>query len=241
MKTISRRKFIEGSAKGAAVISASGLMGSCSFLGGKGDDLLIGDDGGTQSVSVNHTESVLHRSKRWLRVDLFDRNKSDTLYGGEGNDKLYGGAGRDTLFGGSGDDVLMGGTGNDILNGGEGNDTYKFSLNDGRDVVHNYDDGLDDLDVLDFEGIAYEDLVFSRQWNDLVIDVVDSGDQVSVKNWFWSENFQLDIIETDNLVLQNNQVNQLVNAMAQFDISSGVGEIIPQEYSNYIEPVLASS
>ncbi|VAW18618.1 hypothetical protein MNBD_BACTEROID01-2265 [hydrothermal vent metagenome] len=38
MGRISRRKFIEGSAKGAAVISASGLVASCSFLGGKSNN-----------------------------------------------------------------------------------------------------------------------------------------------------------------------------------------------------------
>lgn len=74
---------------------ASGLhleVGSQTFEGGAGDDIVYGDRG------------------------------NDRLRGNAGNDRLYGGIGDDTLEGGEGDDLLAGGFGEDRIDGGAGND-----------------------------------------------------------------------------------------------------------------------
>lgn len=87
----------------------------------------------------------------------------DELEGGAGNDRLYGGAGRDTLEGGAGDDTLVGGRGADV---------FEFDFGDGQDVVRDFEDGLDRIDVTDFDfanaaavlsrGVQYgEDVIFS--------------------------------------------------------------------------------
>ncbi len=67
-------------------------VGSQTFEGGPGDDVIFGERG------------------------------NDTLIGGPGNDRLYGGIGDDLLLGGPGDDLLAGGFGADSIDGEEGND-----------------------------------------------------------------------------------------------------------------------
>ncbi len=67
-------------------------IGSQTFEGGPGDDVVYGERG------------------------------NDRLYGGEGNDRLYGGIGDDLLRGGPGDDLLAGGFGADAIDGEEGSD-----------------------------------------------------------------------------------------------------------------------
>ena len=67
-------------------------VGSQTFDGGPGDDVVYGERG------------------------------NDKLNGGEGNDRLYGGIGDDLLHGGPGDDLLSGGFGFDVIDGEAGND-----------------------------------------------------------------------------------------------------------------------
>ncbi len=67
-------------------------VGSQTFNGGPGNDVIFGDRG------------------------------NDTLNGGEGDDSLYGGIGDDELHGGPGDDLLSGGFGADSIDGESGND-----------------------------------------------------------------------------------------------------------------------
>jgi len=67
-------------------------VGSQTFEGGPGNDLIFGERG------------------------------NDTLRGGEGDDRLYGGIGDDLLRGGSGQDQLAGGHGFDSIDGDAGDD-----------------------------------------------------------------------------------------------------------------------
>jgi Ca2+-binding RTX toxin-like protein len=70
-------------------------VGSQTFDGGPGDDIVFGERG------------------------------NDILRGGEGNDRLFGGIGDDQLLGGPGDDRLAGGFGADSINGEEGSDAVR--------------------------------------------------------------------------------------------------------------------
>jgi Ca2+-binding RTX toxin-like protein len=67
-------------------------IGSQTFDGGPGDDIVFGQRG------------------------------NDKLNGGEGNDRLYGGIGDDLLRGGPGNDLLSGGFGFDVIDGEAGDD-----------------------------------------------------------------------------------------------------------------------
>ncbi len=172
---------------------------------------------------------------------------NDWIRGRAGNDYLWGGAGQDSLFGEAGDDILRGGAGiNDTLSGGTGNDTYQYAAGDGNTTINNYDTDTNRHDVLQLltdaapSGLVnVEDLWFSRDGNHLQITLVGSDDQVTVSNWYSNANYQLDQIEVGTSVLLNNQVDQLVTAMASYNVPSGAGNMIPQEVQDQLQPILA--
>ncbi|HEX2527166.1 MAG TPA: calcium-binding protein [Geminicoccus sp.] len=89
-------------------MSGSARGGDDWLIGGKMDDILLGD--GLNIVGINIVDSA--------------RGGSDVLFGGAGNDELIGDA---FSIGGhtrGGDDLLIGGAGNDVL---EGDATYLIS------------------------------------------------------------------------------------------------------------------
>lgn len=106
--------------------------GNDTFSGGSGNDKILGNAG------------------------------NDTLSGEAGKDQVFGNAGSDTLFGGSGNDILRGGGGHDRLSGqggkdkligGGGKDVFVFSER-GRDVIRDFKDGKDLIEVKAADGIA---------------------------------------------------------------------------------------
>ncbi len=72
----------------------------------------------------------------------------DTISGGAGNDTLVGSAGNDSLSGGAGNDSLWGGDGDDTLTGGAGEDTFIYYDGDGKDVIENYQSGVDTVMIM---------------------------------------------------------------------------------------------
>ncbi len=171
----------------------------------------------------------------------------DWLRGGAGNDYLWGGAGQDSLYGEAGDDILRGGAGvNDTLSGGSGNDIYQYAVGDGSTTINNYDTDTNRRDVLQIltdavpsEMVNIEDLWFSRSGNNLQITLVGSNDQVTVSNWYSNADYQLNQIKVGASVLLNHQVDQLVTAMASYNVPSGAGNMIPQEIQDQLQPILA--
>ncbi len=165
---------------------------------------------------------------------------ADTLHGGNGNDLLNGGDARDVLYGGAGNDTLRGGTDIDYLKGDAGSDTYLFAAGDGSDLINNYDTDPNSVDTARFEDAAYDQLWFSRSGDDLYINVTGSRDRVIVSKWYTDANNQLDRIEAGSSALLNNQVDNLVSAMAAFAVPAA-GASIPQEVKEQLAPVLAAS
>lgn len=72
---------------------------------------------------------------------------SDVIFGAAGDDVIDGGDGDDILYGGRGDDTLLGGTGNDRFTGGIGTDVFKFEGAWGRDVITDFEYGVDKIDL----------------------------------------------------------------------------------------------
>lgn len=170
-----------------------------------------------------------------------------------------GGAGHDTITTLDGADVLIGGTGNDTLRGGDGSDTYQFAAGDGQDVIHNYDElantGIDlygnvlqDEDVLTITGITdYRDIWLHQSGDDLIVDILGSSDQVTVKDWFvdndsiGKDETELDAIRISNgtttwelnndqasISTLNDNFDRLLQAMATFETNnSGVPASAP--------------
>ncbi|WP_421868951.1 calcium-binding protein [Motiliproteus sp.] len=173
---------------------------------------------------------------------------NDEIRGNDGNDSLYGGAGNDILIGaaeevsGEDNDTLEGGIGNDSLHGGAGDDTYVFNLGDGQDSISDFEGGHNETDRIQFGmGLERSDLWFSQDGGDLLIDTVGTDDQIRIKNWYSSTQTQIEEIHAGGSVLTNNLVDQLVNAMAEFDVPAGDGAVLPQETKDQLAPVIASS
>ncbi|HUL02172.1 MAG TPA: calcium-binding protein, partial [Gemmatimonadales bacterium] len=100
-------------------------------------------------------------------------------------DTMYGASLGDTLDGMQGDDVLDGGAGADTLLGGEGNDTYLFGYGDGADTIDNTDPGPTAIDTLRLSaGVATTDVVLTRNADNLLVQLRNSSDQVTVLNHF---------------------------------------------------------
>ncbi|WP_439154314.1 calcium-binding protein [Yoonia sp.] len=84
---------------------------------------------------------------------------NDILTGTLGVDLISGLAGNDYLYGLAGDDVLDGGAGTDRLYGGLGADTFVFAEGTRLDIVYDFTDGEDmiQLDGIDFADITISD------------------------------------------------------------------------------------
>ncbi|WP_448214317.1 calcium-binding protein, partial [Colwellia sp. MEBiC06753] len=117
--------------------------------------------------------------------------------------------GRNTkIIGTQGDDVIdhrnsnvemghFGGKGNDEIFGGIDNDYYYFNRGDGHDIID--DAGTDwwEYDYIRFgEGITPDNLTIEVHGDDMIF-TLDSGDTLTVKNWFVDEeqNGKIEIIE----------------------------------------------
>ena len=115
----------------------------------------------------------------------FDGDESDDILSATAaGDRIDGHAGDDSLRGWAGDDTLIGGMGDDFLVGGSGNDRYAFAAGDGRDVIDNVDSNVLSVDTLALSGIAPGEVLLVARGSDLVIQVRDSTDQITVKNHF---------------------------------------------------------
>lgn len=77
-------------------------------------------------------------------------NGNDIVKAGGGADIISGGGGDDLLIGQGGDDTIRGGAGFDKLLGSGGVDTFVLEQGGGRDLIFDFENGLDRLDVADF-------------------------------------------------------------------------------------------
>jgi Ca2+-binding RTX toxin-like protein len=101
---------------------------------------------------------------------------------------LQGTAGDDVLLGYSTADTFNGKEGNDTLYGGAGNDTYLFGRGSGQDTIIDRDTTEGNLDAIVMASdIAPEDIILGRNGEDLIVVINDTGDSLTVKNWFLNE------------------------------------------------------
>ncbi|MBL1140945.1 MAG: hypothetical protein HND53_02840 [Proteobacteria bacterium] len=216
----------------------NGNAGRDWILGGQGDDALNGGSG----------NDVLE--------DWYGNN---TLSGGEGDDALYsgagddiheGGAGHDWLFSDGGNDILHGGTGDDVIEGGRGNDTYLFNRGDDVDEIEE-NAGEDTLRF--GESIGADDLWLWRDHKDLNIGIIGTEDQVTIEDWYkhshgwswgWHSNrdTRIERIElSDGSVLLETNVQQLVDAMAVFNVSHCGSLDVPEALQEDVQSVISTA
>jgi len=175
-------------------------------------------------------------------LDLVAVDASVRVLEGDADANTIGGYETDeTLLGYGGDDTLSGNSGDDRLEGGS--DTYLFVGADiGSDSIndYNYNDsrygGVTDIAL--FEGVSSEELWFSRNGDDLQINIIGTDSQVSVSGWYDGGAYQLDSIQADSSILLSSQVDKLVEAMSAFSAPVGFGSIISQEIMNELQPII---
>ena len=157
-----------------AMLFESSFVSIFAFIGdfeivraGRGDDVLIGQDGSQKLIGGRGADEIWGRAG----ADHLEGGRgNDSIHGEDGNDTVFGGYGEDTITGGEGDDDLsggrnddsieggagsdkiVGGRGNDIMSGGTEADTFFFASNHGRDRITDFNplEG----DVIDLSKIA---------------------------------------------------------------------------------------
>lgn len=140
----------------------SGTSGDDEYFGGGGDDSLYGNSG----------NDVLHGN-----------GGNDLLDGGENDDRMFGGGGDDTLVGGNGKDILRGGIGDDFLTGGPDPDTFIFYSDWGSDVVTDFQDNIDVIELRDFAISSSAKMSsFASQVDSDVVFSFDSGNTLTIQN-----------------------------------------------------------
>ena len=225
---------------GAGNDAVTGGAGNDTLLGRAGDDTLVGGAGNDRLYGEYYYE-------------VGDGAGNDVLDGGDGNDVLYGAAGDDTLLGGAGDDYLIAGEGNDVLTGGAGNDyltgeagadTYLFGSGSGQDTIVDGDSTAGSTDTIQFgANINPLDLVISRNADDLKLAIHGSDDQITIQNWYGGSANQTEVLQASNgQQLLNTQVDQLIQAMAQFSSDTGMtwDQAIDQRPQD-VQTILAAS
>ncbi len=111
---------------------------------------------------------------------------SNIIKGNVDSDILNGTNIDDTIEGYAGNDTLTGNEGDDSLNGGYGNDLYIFNQGDGQDIIDdyhingNYNAGNDTLKF--GAGISQNDINFSGNESDIIIDFIASSDKITLKD-----------------------------------------------------------
>ncbi len=114
------------------------------LFGGFGSDYLSGGSGADYLSGGAGNDSI------------YGGTGANSILAGSGNDYLSGNSGNDTINGSTGDDDIVGGLGADDLIGGSGVDYFVFatvddsstSLGFGVDLIKDFIDGVDKIDLL---------------------------------------------------------------------------------------------
>ena len=185
--------LIENYVAGTGDDHITGNQADNRLTGGVGADFLDGDAGSdtvdysasdagvtvdliSQEVSGGHAQG-----DRLVNIEnIWGSNHDDQLTGDAGNNSLFGKSGNDNLNGGAGDDYLNaewgndeldGGAGDDSLVGGPGADTFVFAGGHGDDVIYDFTDDEDRIDLSTFGLAGFDDLSVSSDSVSVTIDL----------------------------------------------------------------------
>ena len=218
---------------GAGNDTLTGYASADTLSGGEGNDAMSGRDGNDRLNAGAGDDS------------LAGDGGSDTLHGDAGNDILQGGTGDDTLHGGAGNDILAGGR-YDTWNGnydGSGNDTYQFGRGDGQDRIVDVDTTPGNTDVVAFgPNVSMDQLWFRQSGNDLELSIIGTNDKLTLNNWYAGSTYHVEEFRTsDDHVLIDTQVRNLVQAMASFAPPPPGQTTLTPNYQDSLAPLLATS
>ena len=191
--------------EGTAALPLNGITGI---------EVLPGQDGARVWVSTQGppylTEFALDMSNPG--ISALASGGGGTLSGGGGDDILSGQGGADTINGGNGDDLIMDGAGADRMTGGAGADEFIFVIDGARDVIVDFQPGIDRIDLTSFGVIGHpgELQVISRSYGaelrigDEIIEVHRAGGGTLTVADFGSQTLVgLDRVSLDEAIIIN--------------------------------------
>lgn len=128
--------------------------------GTNGNDVLTGGAGNDEIDGLRGNDQLRGAAGN----DEIDGDSgNDSLWGEDGRDDLDGGSGNDVLHGGAGNDTLDGERGNDLLTGGLGADRFEFERGHGRDIITDFQNGIDRIELDDFSRAQAQAVINSAQ------------------------------------------------------------------------------
>ncbi|MEO0342952.1 MAG: hypothetical protein AAF198_05895 [Pseudomonadota bacterium] len=130
-----------------------------------------------------------------IDAPIIGTNRHDTsLVGDGGNNVIDGKRNSDHLFGEGGDDILVDGAGKDYMTGGAGTDIFRFVDDGRRDLILDFEQNIDLIDLSQIGGIyAFSDLEITLSGN---VTIIKGGgetvriwteDQTPIPTDYWSE------------------------------------------------------
>jgi Ca2+-binding RTX toxin-like protein len=148
------------------------------IYGGKSDDIYMISQSNLRIVEQagwgrdEVRSSVSYRLPQELEVLVLAKNKNVGATGNAGDNKLYGNIGDNRINGLDGDDDLTGGRGRDILSGGLGEDVFHFAKGDRRDVITDFEDGVDRIALYSIQQQDdFDDLRIRQTGDDVLVDL----------------------------------------------------------------------
>ena len=156
-----------------------GGVGDDRLVGGQDDDRLIGGAGADTLIGGAGEDVIDYGgSSAGIRVNLATGAASgghaegdriagvEHVIGSEHDDHITGDAGANRLTGGAGDDRLM---------GGAGSDRFIFASGNGDDIIHDFTDGEDLIDLTGFDLTGFSELTMRSDEAGVVIDLSGHG------------------------------------------------------------------
>lgn len=137
------------------------------LMGLRGADRLVGRGGADELIGAAGKDTLIGGRGR---DTLEGGGGKDTLKGGGSRDELDGGGGRDLIMGGGGGDIILPSNGADQLFGGGGRDVFQFFRNSGRDIIGDFQQGRDKIEVVS-PFLDFEDLRISQVGDDVRIRI----------------------------------------------------------------------
>lgn len=155
------------------------------IYGGGGNDRLIGGAGANVMEGGLGDDELLGGKG----VDVASGGAgADFLRGGAKADMLDGGADNDTIEGGAGKDQIRGGSGDDTLTGDGARDTFIFVDGDGSDLITDFTNGKDRIDLSGHSAVSGFGDISSLQFGaNLLVQFGASGDTVVLENFLQAD------------------------------------------------------
>ena len=168
------RDVINGTGKADEI---QGHAGNDRIKGGGGNDKIGGGEGNDR-LNGGGGNDLMYGS---AGADKLNGKKGgDKMVGGGGDDIVQGRNGDDVVDGADGNDRVDGGRGNDVMTGGAGSDVFAFRLSTGTDLITDFEDGTDLIDLSRWKLSADEldgvlDAGLSEKNGDAVLDFAALG------------------------------------------------------------------